>query len=121
MSLLKQPAASSTDTRTLAVFNSLPVADYQTLETALMSIISNRFEPDQVVLIEHAEDPKTLDFVRQVATTYSLKLHACEDRDKVLTTMTDALVFCSVSDSTLFKELAPRRDQGVTMYFVVQE
>lgn len=107
--------------RKLAVFNSRPVKDYDTLATALMSIVSNKFLEADLTIIKHAEDEATKQLLNDVVDQYGLDSISCKTRNEVINNMTDAILFCAADDPKLFMELSPLRDKGVTIYFVVQE
>lgn len=107
--------------RKLAVFNSRPINDYDTLATALMSIVSNKFLESELTIIKHAEDESTKKLVGEVVDQYNLNSVDCRNRNEVIGSMTDAILFCAADDPKLFMELSPLRDKGVTIYFVVQE
>jgi len=114
-------SSKSPQQRKLAIFNSRPVDTYDTLATALMSIVSNKLDIDSDAILLYAEDEVTKEFVEQVAKEYKLTALTVTNRKDVLKEMTDVLFFCSATDPTLFTELAPYREKGIVMYFVVQE
>lgn len=121
MSNAKQGLLNRNNGNSIAIFHSLPFSDYQALETAVMSIVSNKYDIDRVLLLLCSEDEHAIEQLTLVAKTYNLNTEICKTRKSMLSKMTDMLVFCHPSDKALFQELSPYRDKGIQMYLVVQE
>lgn len=121
MSASKKGAKNKPTDNKIAVFNSRPFQDYQMLETAVMSIVSNKYDVNLVTLLLCLDNPSTAEHLAQVAQVYNLKTATCATRKELLSKMTDMLVFCHPTDRALFQELVPYRDRGTQMYLVVQE
>ncbi len=111
---------NKTPIRSLAIFNSNPIKDYVSFSSAVMSIVSNKFDAPMQLLL-HGEDDETKEHIARLVSEEDLDFTSGLDRSQVVEKMTDCILFCAVDNPALFKELSPYRDKGVRLYCIIQE